>query len=213
MSSRRVLEVPADDAISGVLFALCWPWLASSAFLPVHVSQNGSDHVQWRPLTTGCDRLGSALKRMDVVHSLQVRVGLPQKERDHGVWSTPVLHCWVSGKDQVARAARHRATPSISIRCGGTRRLLLWGLGEPVDSLLAFRMNRRLAYSFGAPQKAGDPSALWVPLPGTYERVGRARPQRIDLGRLELDSFTVGQVVGSLRDPPDPNAWRERNGR
>lgn len=125
--------------------------------------------------------------------------------------SSTVLWAWVEGTEQVKRAMSFRPMPSMVLRMGtGSRRLLLWSLEEAVGFPRIAPANRRLAYALGATQKFIEPEALRVPLPGSVLLEGRKRPVPVLVTRMVVESFTAGQVVGRLREPPNPNAWRER---
>jgi hypothetical protein len=150
---------------------------------------------------------------MDLQESAEVAVGLPAV--NGCVLASTVLWASVRGSEQVERVRTFRRKPSIVLKLGcGSERLLLWLLGEPVDVGLVESANRKLAYALRAVQKGGRAEELRVPLPGTFLRLGRARPAPITVTRLDLGAvFTHHVLVGGLKDPPPPDLWRERQKR
>lgn len=209
--TRTVADCTPAEAVSALGFMLSWHWRAQrDGHLPLRVEGPGGS---LRLLSLG---MGSTLRMLprrcevlDERFSRQLSLGVPHRINDV-VWASTVLHCWVSGAEQVSKASRMTVLPSMVLRGSGSRRLLLWALNESIDSDLARKLNRRLAYACGAEQKTVEPGNLWAPVPGSYERVGRKVPVRIDVTRLSTDDFSAGQVAGGLREAPDRNAWRER---
>jgi hypothetical protein len=99
-----------------------------------------------------------------------------------------------------------RPAPTVVIRHGGVY-VAFWALWEPLDDDWRLRANKRIAHRLGAKKKyAGD--NFGVPLPGTILRFGRGRPQPVELVRYEPELRTAREVVGHLREAPDPAAWR-----
>jgi hypothetical protein len=116
----------------------------------------------------------------------------------------------VSGGSSAA-LDKFRPAPTFVVREGSTsRRTALWALSRPVDVDWVERGNRRIAHRLGTPKKnCGTLGEMY--LPGTILRKGRKRPVAVHLEHFDPQAlYTARQVVGHLRDAPDPNAWKER---
>jgi hypothetical protein len=101
-----------------------------------------------------------------------------------------------------------RPAPHVVIREGASvRYVAFWALSDPLEDEWLGRANRRIAHALGAPKKhCGDTFAFH--LPGTIMRAGRSRPVPVELVRFEPGVLSARQVVGRLREAPDPDAWR-----
>jgi len=204
MGTVQHLARPAE-AVNFVAFALG----RAGGRLPVYV--DGSDAVAcWLPCEPGLgEELWRRAHRWDLERSWQVEVGAP-RSRD-GVLMSAVLWVWATSPESLARAARFRPAPAFVLRFGGSsERLCVWPLEEPVDWGRAQLLNERIAYAIHAPRTRAAPAALRIPLPGTFLRVGRSRPAPVLVTRMDLDVFAPGQVAGRLKDPPPPDAWKQR---
>jgi hypothetical protein len=200
-----VKHLAVDPAVACEALGLTLGWAGGE--MPVFVDGRPLPSFKL-PCPVGGD-LWRRAHALDERASAQVEVGLPQQGAYVG--SSTVLWVWVSGRDQVFRASRFRPAPSIVLRFGaGSERLLLWPLREPAAWVSAGPANERIAYAVHAPRTRCVPERLRVPVPGTFVRVGRARPAPVLVTRLEPDDFTLGQVAGGLKAPPSRDAWRER---
>ena len=195
------------EGLQALLLCLCWPFLGyEEAAVPVVMDGH---RTSWFRASRALKRIPDHCERMDRVHSLDLKLGACRLKRDSmGVFDVGFLHCWVSGRSQLEAAMHLPVLPSLAIRCSGSRRLLVWLLRERTG--LAIELNRRLSYAVGGVQKESDPEKLWIPVPGSYERLGRRTPSRVDVSRVSLEDFTAGEVVSGLREVPDRNAWRNR---
>jgi hypothetical protein len=132
-------------------------------------------------------------------------VGLaPRSGQSGGLAAIPRVWCvWVDCDtgDSLRRLAAFRPLPSIAIRSGSDDHVHgYWPLRDAVAPEWAKRANRRLALALTADRGATDGARI-MRLPGTYNhKHGTSRP--VVCTRLELDVFTVGQVVGDLPDDP-----------
>lgn len=121
--------------------------------------------------------------------------------------------------DQVKRLRNFRPRPSVVLREGGTNRYVaFWALLDPLpDREWLERANKRIAYNLGTPQKWSGPEFTFH-LPGSVvrtkivkkkdqepERVA-CRPYEVELVRFEPDVVRARDVVGRLKDPPEP--WK-----
>jgi hypothetical protein len=75
---------------------------------------------------------------------------------------------------------------------------VFWPLRESVSPKWSQRANRRLALALGADMVATDPARILRPA-GTVNHK-HSPPRPVVCTRLELDMFTVDQVVGGLPD-------------
>jgi hypothetical protein len=94
-----------------------------------------------------------------------------------------------------------RPYPTIVNRSGGAGRLhAWWALREPVSPAQAVRANRRLALALGADRASTD-SARIMRVGGTRNHKSNP-PASVECVRLELDAFTLAEVVHGLPDDP-----------
>jgi hypothetical protein len=141
----------------------------------------------------------------------EVRVSLvPRPERGWGTASrSNVLWVRAESKRQLEALRRLQARPTIVLREGGNMGYLaIWELEAPIGYDQTVRWNKRLAHAIRAPKKYAEPEELFVP-PGACLRDGRARPVPIVFAGGSGRVWAPEQVVGRLRDAPDPEAWRK----
>lgn len=156
------------------------------------------------------NRLAAAVAHLDGRLSHEVAVGLPQIKGY--VHNCTVLWAWVKGSEQMQWAQKfaRRSAPTIALQLGSSsERLLLWALKTPVAEISAEAANARLSYALHAPRTRSKPTALRIPMPGTYLRVGRERPAAVTLTRMEDDVYTLDELTGALKEPPARDAWKE----
>lgn len=188
-----------SEAFSALNLLLGWesPWIpvyghadARTADLWHQASQRNASAV----LHALCDRREGAC------------VGPGQRTtQDGGPTSLTILWARVQGSEQEKRAHRFRPLPTLVLREGSsTRRLLIWALTAPLRYEDCYAANRRIAYRLGAKQKDGRPEFLRIPAPG--QPAGRGT---VDVTRLEGVAYVPGDVVGRLKDPPEPK-WERR---
>jgi hypothetical protein len=172
-------------------------------------------YVEGSPAQIGVE-LARRAELLDHVRSLQVEIGLPETKRhNQGAAFSTVLWAWAESKDSAWRATSGAIKPpTMVLKMGSSaRRLLLWGLREPLVYVSIEPANKRLAYAIRAPQKYATLEKLRIPLPGTFLRVGRKRPAPVVVTRMDDDAFyTREQLVGRLKDPPPPYMDRLRAG-
>ena len=148
------------------------------------------------------DRHAAAKAIHDQAVKLNAYVGVAPRVREAGtaedverVWSL-----WVDLDDAAGleRLARFCPLPSIVIRTGGGGGHAYWPLKAPVEGAWAQRSNRRLARRLGADMAATDPARILRPAGTMNHKYDPARA--VVCTRLELDMFTIDQVVGKLPD-------------
>jgi hypothetical protein len=156
-------------------------------------------------------RLAESVRFHDEQADTEIRLGLPwTRHRAGGVGQVSVLWCRVEGSKQLTWARRFRPLPAIVLQEGASsKRLLLWPLEAVVPWTRAMRLNKRLAYKFGAVQKHADADTLRIPAPGSCLREDRARPAPVRVARLTTASYApeVFEQHKALRDPPEPFDW------
>lgn len=116
--------------------------------------------------------------------------------------------------DQVKRLRNFRPRPHVVLREGGTNRYIaFWALLDPLpDREWLERANKRIAYNLGTVQKHAT-DAFTFPLPGSVVRTKLVkgervpcRPYEVELVRFEPAVVQAREVVGRLKDPPEP--WK-----
>jgi hypothetical protein len=205
-----------DEAVEAVAFVMGWAggWAelttwheAEPRVKPFWVDLSG-------PGAGG--KLARLVRDIDERWSAEIRLSLPRRRLHFGTVSfAGCLWAMTEGTDQTQRLERFRPEPTLVLREGSSsRRTSLWLINRQLDYPRLLRANRRLAYRLRAVQKAGDPDELRVPMPGACLRKDRARPIPVVMERLDADlgSFTVREMVGKLRDPPEANWWEKAKG-
>jgi hypothetical protein len=203
--------VPHRDAIVALDFMTGWAggWRPVYRYRDDRGAGPGGARVWWTRAGRSGVWLADAVRHADERYSDEVELGLPEFRRwNGGVGGATVLWAYVTGADQLRRARAFRPLPTLVVQEGSSsRRWLIWWLEEFVRYGALGEANRKLAYALGAVQKHGDPDAFRVPAPGSCLRRGRRKPVPVVCGRLSLESFRVGQVVGRLKEPPAKDAW------
>lgn len=122
-----------------------------------------------------------------------------------------VLWARVEGKKDAQALARFRPAPTLVLREGSTARFVaLWELRSELRYEWLLRANRRIAHKLFSPKKWSDAEFV-LPAPGSCLRAGRARPVPVRVESFEpLAIYRPRDVVGKLKEAPDPLAWRER---
>lgn len=154
-------------------------------------------------------RLEGIAKALDHQRSVEVAVGLSQI--GGYVTQSTVLWSWVKGSEQVKRAQGFKPRPSIVLKIGASsERLLIWTLRNPVNTAISDAYNARISYALRAPRTRSKAEALRIPVPGTFLRLGRARPAAVLVTRCLLGGLDYQRVAGDLKDPPPADAWKEK---
>ena len=143
-----------------------------------------------------------------------VECSMLKSQRGWGTNSVPALHVRVEGKKQADALRRFRPVPTFVIREGSTSRYVaFWMLRAPLTRWAdSTRANKRIAHALGATKKHAFSGDFWFPVPGSVLRAGRSRPVPVVVARAGIEAYTVREVVGRLRDAPDPNSWRDAPG-
>lgn len=210
----RGLRIPPAEAIEFIAFVTSW---GQRMYVPVFLGAARAPELHHALHGGGDRRLAVRAAAWDFDESLQVEIGLPVSrealDAGGGPSGASVLWVWAETPDSAERAAfRFPCRPSLVLRIGSSsRRLLLWGLRELVGYEDVVAANKRVAYALRAPQKWAEPESLRIPLPGTFLRVGRARPAGVLVTLMEPENtYDLEAVVGRLKDPPPADGWRKR---
>lgn len=134
-----------------------------------------------------------------------------RKRAGHGTCDRArVLWARVEGKKEAGALARFRPVPSLLLREGATSRMVaLWELDRALNYEWVLRANRRIAHKLFAPKKWCDLEFMFA-APGSCLRAGRSRPVPVRVEDYAIRRYAPRQVVGGLKEAPDPDAWRER---
>jgi hypothetical protein len=146
--------------------------------------------------------------------ALEVEVSaVPRPERGHG--SAGLAHClWArtEGAKQLRFLERFKPRPTLVLEEGdSTRRVALWAVNQALPYDWVVRGNKRLAHALRAPKKWAEPEFMFNP-PGSCLRDGRSRPVLIRVAERNDEIYTPKDVVGRLKDAPDPMAWKQAPG-
>lgn len=205
------LRIAPAEATDFIAFITGW----GDGYVPVFLGGARAPEFHHRLNAGGGRRLAARAAAWDFEESLQVEIGLPRPRRE--LEQVPsrcsVLWAWAQTPDAAERAAfRFPKRPSLVLRMGeSSRRLLMWALDERVAYGEIVAANRRVAYALGAQQKWAVPESLRIPLPGTFLRVGRTRPQAVLVTLMQFDnSYALDAIVGGLKDPPPADGSRKR---
>ena len=169
--------------------------------------------LEIRPLDPPGRQRFISVRELDVAASLilrlasqrNVHVGACPRVRRCGT-AEAVVRAWCLWADcddleSVERLRRFRPLPSIVVRSGTKGHVhAWWPLRQAIAPAHAVRANRRLALALGADRAATDAARVMRPI-GTLNHKHSA-PVAVDCARLELDVFTVAEVVGGLADDP-----------
>lgn len=135
-----------------------------------------------------------------------VYVSAAPRARENGT-AEAIERVWCSWVDAdspeaVARLRKFQPWPSIVIRSSGTdnRMHAWWPLKESVSPAHAVQANRRLALALSADRAATDAARIMRPIGSLNHKHNPARP--VKCVRLELDVFSVREIVHGLPDDP-----------
>lgn len=117
----------------------------------------------------------------------------------------------VEGTKQWRALLAFRPAPTIILREGASSRAdAIWGLDRALSPDWARKGSERLAYALRASRKFADPDTAVIHPPGSCLRDGRTHPVPVVVHSCTDEIYSARQVVGRLKEPPDPNAWREK---
>jgi hypothetical protein len=200
-----------DEALAALEFLLG----LTGRFVPMELSNETDAFAVRRPWhdIQGDWRLPARVRFADERFSDDVRLSLGRPTRSWGMaGGAHFLWAVTESKRELGALRRFHARPSVVLRAKQAR-WALWLLPKPASYANVLRANRRLSYALGTKRRTADPDLLWLPAPGTCVRRGvkQARPVTVEV--LEVHDWSMRALVGSLRDAPDADAWRERAAR
>lgn len=209
----KVADAPLEQSLTWLDHLLGYP----GGFLQLYARHPGGEREEiWIPSPTWRGRSDLA-HYVTLLESLNADVECSLLRPRRG-WGTckevPVLHARLEGKKSADLLRNFRPVPTFVIREGSsTRYTAFWALKRP---LLRWsdveRANRRLAHALKAPKKFCDPGEFYFAPPGSVLRWNRSRPCPVVVARAGLEFYAPREVVGHLREAPDPNAWRDATG-
>jgi hypothetical protein len=137
-------------------------------------------------------------------------VGLRPRRGFGSCDSARCLWLRTESKKEAQMLARFRPKPTIIVREGSTSRMIaLWQMRNPLTYEWLVRANKRIAHKTFSAKKWAAPEFAF-PAPGSCLRAGRARPVPVRVEEFNPDAvYTPREVVGRLKEAPDPAAWRE----
>lgn len=209
--SSQLHAAQYTEALHALDFIVGWNggWMEQRIWLPLE--------ERWEVAWHRCGVPGSGrrlvrrVRAVDERLSGQVLLSIPRKKLGGGAPYATVLWARVEGDKQRKALDRFRPVPPVVVQEGAsTRAVAFWPLDRALGWEWIVRANKRIAHRLGTPKKWADPDEFLFPAPGSCLRAGRSRPLPVVMTRLEPVHFTARQVVGRLKDAPDPNAWREQ---
>ncbi len=169
----------------------------------------GGMHQDFIPINEK-DRAARSAHNLGQTHDTYIGVA-PRTRRNGTADAIERVWCvWADcdGRESLERLAHFTPLPGIVIRSGSEHSAhAYWPLRQPVPPEWARRANHRLRVALGA-DNATDPARILRPAGTLNFKHGAPRP--VVCTRLELDVFTVADVVGHLPDdrayvaPPKP---------
>lgn len=161
----------------------------------VHLRHEGRPVVCWIPCHQR-DRLLRLLDSEDCWVS-----AIPRRRRYDPLTWGPAHHLWVSlsKPDSCSRLERFSPAPTFVWRdARSSRRWASWALQAPLSPAFVQRATERLAHHLGGLRRAALPEAL-IASPFT---------SRWSMEFHCPETYPARQIVGHLRDAPDPHAWK-----
>jgi hypothetical protein len=149
------------------------------------------------------DRAAHAILRRGQWTDVYIGAAPRTSENGTGAAIERVWALWVDADsaEAVDRLRAFRPLPSFVARSGtGQNMHAWWQLNEPLAPAHAVQANRRLALALGADRAATDAARIMRPVGSLNHK--HDPPQRVECVYLELDAFTVGDVVRGLADDP-----------
>lgn len=202
--TARLHAAPFDEALEALQFFTGW----AGGWTPIERRRADRTRLYWR--NARAPGLPALIRDLDDRYGDEIAFGLPQTQRwNGGVTHATILWARIEGSVQLRWARNFRPLPTIVLQEGASsRRLLIWALEEAVRYFDLIATNKRIAYRLRARQCDGDPDRLWVPCPGTCLLTDGGGRKPVRTTRLTMQTFTVKQVAGRLKDPPEQKDWR-----
>lgn len=117
-----------------------------------------------------------------------------------------VLWARLDNTKQMNRLRHFEPVPTVVLRHGGSvHRVALWWLSTPLNVVQVERANKRIAHALDCKKKWADPGHHFM-VPGTVLRQSAPGRKACQV-HVEWEGegrYTLGEVVGKLKDAPDP---------
>lgn len=195
--------IPQDDALTLQLAMIAGAEPRSSRWEIRRLSPNRPAHQIWVPLTEP-DRAARAIQNQSQIGN--TFVGAAPRVREGGK-AKDVERIWclwadLDSLESLQRLAAFEPLPSMVIRTGTEHHAhAYWQLRESLPGAWAQRANRRLSRELRSDPASTDPARVLRPA-GT--RNFKHEPTTsVVCTRLELDAFTMADVIGGLPDDRD----------
>jgi hypothetical protein len=195
--------IPRDAALRMQLAAIVGSEPESSFIEIRPLDRDGRPVVQRRTFVPVRAHTDAMERVAALAPMMNVYVGAAPRARQDGtaasverVWS---LWADLDGRDALKRLRDFHPLPALVIRSGSPDCAHgYWPLRQPLEPSWAQRANRRLALALGGDACATDPARI-LRAAGTLNL--KHRPSRpVVSTRLNLESFTLDEVVGGLPD-------------
>ncbi len=205
-----VEAIPQDAALLLQLAAICGAAPASELIevRPLHRDGRPAlDAREFVPVPDAAHRVPELVR--ELAPRMNVYVGAAPRTRPDGcaaaVAAVRMLWADLDGPDALERLRDFHPRPSIEVETSPGRGLAMWALREAATPAFAQRANRRLALALAADMAATDPARILRPIGSLNHKL--TPPRHVTCTNLELHTFTLDQVVGSL---PDTDHYRPR---
>lgn len=140
-----------------------------------------------------------ALVRLLDVPGCEVSLVPRNKPDPWGWYASHLLWCHLRTGEAQRQLEAFRPAPTIVLREGRTlHRWALWSLSRPLCGSWVERATARLSYRLRGLRRAGMGDTL-IPSPFTGQTWTEYET---------TDVYSPRQIVGHLREAPDPNGWR-----
>jgi len=160
----------------------------------VHLRQDGERVVCWIP----CHHQGRLTRLLDSDECFVSAV--PRRRPDTLSWG-PAHMLWssLSKPEHCQRLERFQPAPTLVWRDRrSSRRWAAWSLSRPLSPQFVQQATERLAHHLGGLRRAASPEALIASPFSGHWAVEFHTPE----------TYTAREVVGQLRDAPDPHQWK-----
>lgn len=173
-----------------------WPllWGSERHVHEVHLHHDGLPGIAWVPCP-------ERARLLHLLHYDYAKVSaVPRTRADSLCWAE-AHHLWVHLSKPVsgARLARFAPAPTLVWRDGrSSRRWASWALTRPLRGAWVQRATERLSTALGGLRKMAAPSTLIdSPFSGNWA-----------IEFVYPEAYSAAQIVGQLRDAPEPFDWR-----
>jgi hypothetical protein len=197
--------IPQDAALKLQLAAIGGNEPPTSMLEIRPLGRDGRPAVRERSFIPVRELERAAQRIVELSPDFNVYVGAAPRVREDGT-AAAVERVWTlwadcDGGEALERLRAFRPRPSVVIRTGSDDSAhAYWPLSSPLTPTWAQRANRRLALALLADGKSTDPARILRPAGTLSHKYDPARP--VVCTRLELDVFTLDEVVGPLPDDP-----------